>query len=156
FIDRFLNSNHAAMGGSGSDVPFSFDRTNALILVNPPGTLPGSTAYTINSLELIGIAKHNAPVAFPTIRHAPAISTPARPLTDFEPKALAQLRTGVDTTTAVDQSTRQVVGAIRAQNSCLRCHTGFKEGDLLGAFTYHLTQTPVAPPLGPSLPAISR
>jgi hypothetical protein len=30
----------------------------------------------------------------------------------------------------------RALGAIRFQNACKGCHSGMKEGDLLGAFTY--------------------
>ncbi len=96
-------------------------------------------SYGLDKLELIGVSKHDTPVAFVAKRHA-ADSTdfPTRPLTDFEKDALAQFAKGKNTASQPEANGRIVVGAIRAEQSCLQCHPGAKEGDVLGAFSYHL------------------
>ena len=64
-------------------------------------------------------------------------------MTDFETRALAALRTGkdIESTTGAAPDTIVVVGALRGDGSCLKCHTERKEGELLGAFTYTLRIT---------------
>ncbi len=117
-------------------------------------------AYRLDKVELIGIAKHDPPVAFIINRHsafsplargfnarspqqedAPATPTDIRPLTDFEKTALVEIKAGKD---VVDQpgpdGSCVIVGAIRAQEVCLQCHTGYKTGEALGALSYHLTK----------------
>ena len=61
-----------------------------------------------------------------------------RPRT-FEAVALEQLVAGAQVVRWNNVGGRpQAVGAIRATQSCLECHSKAKEGDLLGAFIYYL------------------
>ena len=111
---------------------------------NLSATQPAPAAYMIENLELIGIAKHETPVAFVVNRHilgnsaqrSPNLTT--RPLTTFETKALAELHPGVDVAEQTEKDGLLIVGAVRAQDACLRCHTSSKVGDALGAFSYRL------------------
>ena len=100
--------------------------------------------YALNSVELIGIARHATPVAFVVGRHGESTSTRERGLTDFERTALRTLRDGQEVVTRTRRNERLVVGAVRAtEEGCIRCHAGAKPGDLLGALSYRLTRTAV-------------
>jgi hypothetical protein len=95
--------------------------------------------YALNSVELIGIARHATPVAFVVNRHGASTTTRERALADFERTAL---RDGQEVVAGTSRNERFVVGAVRAtEEGCLRCHAGTKSGDLLGALSYRLTRT---------------
>jgi hypothetical protein len=61
----------------------------------------------------------------------------------FETASIKQLQTGSSMIMTRDGELWRGVGAIRALNSCLRCHDNHKEGDLLGAFTYFVKTSPL-------------
>jgi hypothetical protein len=144
-MHRFYTAEFLASDGFGiSRVPnmhfMSVDQSKRLMFSK---TLDGLTVYTpykVDSFELIGVAKHNPPVAFDiegqTHRTKP---TETRPLTDFEAKALKSLLAGQDIVIGNDASEYLVVGAIRAQPSCLECHQDQKKDAVLGAFSYRLS-----------------
>jgi hypothetical protein len=98
-----------------------------------------TAAYRIYSLELIGIAMHKPPVAFVVVRHKDnTASLNNRALTDFEESGIKQLQEGKQVVDQVVKTERLMLGAVRAEQSCIDCHTGSKIGDVLGAFSYHL------------------
>lgn len=113
------------------------------------------TRYYPGTMELVGLLQQDPPVAYRTdgtheVRGLPVGKLPskaahpeARALTAFETASLAQLHRGKDVVAAPADKTGAVllVGAIRAQQSCLECHDDKKVGDLLGAFTYKLGTT---------------
>jgi hypothetical protein len=101
---------------------------------------PDAGGYKLGSLELIGIAKHDTPVAFTDVFHEIAESRrETRALTAFEQKAIATLRTGGGSVVVEEKGNRRVVvGALRATAACKYCHPNYQEGDLLGALTYRL------------------
>jgi len=102
-------------------------------------TLEGRT-YKLGTLELIGIAKHDSPVAFVSSRHrfpGPQ-ARQTRPLTRFETTALQKLGAGDELSSETNGKTRTVVGALRADRQCILCHSDYKAGDMLGAFSYRL------------------
>jgi Protein of unknown function (DUF3365) len=94
-------------------------------------------SLTINTLELIGIAKHESAVVFTRIAHGPE-EAETRKLTAFEQHALTELMSGKEIVSSENDGSTLVVGAIRARTSCLSCHNTSKVGDLLGAFRYEL------------------
>jgi hypothetical protein len=97
--------------------------------------------HSLNTLELIGIARHSPPVAFVIESHQNPSVEKTRPLTSFEERALRVLRDGQEVAAATEGNTRLVVGAIRAEEGvCISCHAGVKPGELLGAFSYRLTR----------------
>ncbi|HEX4611339.1 MAG TPA: hypothetical protein VH092_24310 [Urbifossiella sp.] len=61
-----------------------------------------------------------------------------RPLDEFERLGLEAVRRGEELVWTPEAPTR-MFGAIRARAKCLRCHVNASEGDLLGAFTYYLS-----------------
>ena len=71
-----------------------------------------------------------------------------RALNDFEIIALERMKSGETGPWMAEAPDRGVgcfrmMGAIRARQDCLKCHSDYKEGDALGAFVYLLEQ--VAP-----------
>ncbi|MDB6075177.1 MAG: hypothetical protein JWO89_2817 [Verrucomicrobiaceae bacterium] len=60
----------------------------------------------------------------------------------FEDAAIKQLKAGHALVTYTEGHVIRAVGAIRASESCLRCHDQNKAGDLLGAFTYFAVSSP--------------
>jgi hypothetical protein len=122
--------------------------------------------FRVKEMQLIGIAKHDPPVAF-VLENSMAIS-PHRPsgkdaeippmgnmkdyktrsLTDDERRAIATLEANGNQEVVVTGQVLTlspapvvVVGPIRATKSCLDCHD-VKEGELLGAFSYTLEPLP--------------
>ncbi|MBL9117999.1 MAG: hypothetical protein JNJ83_23525 [Verrucomicrobiaceae bacterium] len=67
---------------------------------------------------------------------------PTRSLDEFERSALKQLQSGHALCYRRTGNVVRGLGAIRAMQSCLRCHEDAKEGDLMGAFTYHVSVYP--------------
>jgi hypothetical protein len=104
--------------------------------------------YKLGTLELIGIAKHDSPVAFVASRHRrPADQArQTRELTTFETEALRKLSAGAELSSETQGNRRSVVGALRADQNCILCHSGYKAGDVLGALSYRLdaAKPPVA------------
>ena len=105
---------------------------------------PAETArYELKRLELIGIARHAAPVAFVIGTHVDRSGVDrTRALTAFEQNGLDNLRLGHDTVADATTTGRAVVGAIRATGECTSCHGSATAGDLLGAFSYYLERLP--------------
>ncbi len=101
--------------------------------------------YQVERVGLIGIAEHFHPVAFITPGFLPSkadltnatfrATLRTRALTGFEVSALKQLKAGSNV--VEDQEKHLIVGAIRARESCLKCHDG-KTGTLLGALSYQM------------------
>lgn len=106
----------------------------------PKFTAYGYATWRIDSLDLISILKHKEPVAYLS-KHLPRMEelrdAPTRPLDEFEREHLGKVRAGQDLSAAMGARRVRMIGAIRAQERCLSCHTA-KENDLLGAFSYDL------------------
>lgn len=96
-----------------------------------------TNVYALDSIELIGVAKHNPPVAYTPFRHG-GMSRDTHPLTDFEEKSLKEILAGKDVVSGMDNTGTLVIGALRAKDECLQCHQDKKTGDVLGALVYHL------------------
>ena len=102
----------------------------------------GRAKYTLDSIELIGLLKPGAPVAYVPGPHTqkPA-DFKSRPLAEFETTALAGFRRGRDiVSTSDDAGELRCVGALRAAENCIGCHQDKTMGDLLGAFSYRLSE----------------
>jgi len=137
-------------------VPHRFDR------VPKPGRGVGPLdPWMITRLELVGLSKHETPVAY-IAEHIPQMDelrdAPTRPLDHFEQQALDRLRAAEDL--VIDETTHRIrmVGALRASQNCLQCHS-VKRGELLGAFTYELVPARALPAgrgAAPSEPSASR
>ena len=99
-----------------------------------------SAYWQVVRLELISLLKHENPVAYQSTflpRMDELQSVPVRPLEDFEQQALTKLRTDEDVVIIETGDRIQMVGSLRAAQSCLECHR-VQHGELLGAFTYEL------------------
>jgi hypothetical protein len=96
--------------------------------------------WRLETLDLVSLLKHPQPVTYIS-KHLPRMDelrdAPTRPLDDFEAGGLVKLRSGDELVTAQGPHRIRMVGALRAREECLRCHTG-DPGDLLGAFSYDL------------------
>jgi hypothetical protein len=98
--------------------------------------------WTLQTLDLIGIALHAEPVAYIS-EYLPRMdelrAAPTRSLDDFEAAGLTALERGEELFVRDRGEERRMLGAIRAAHQCLACHGG-ERGDLLGAFSYRWTQ----------------
>jgi len=143
FIERFLASDGFGVSRMGTT---AMSVNDSMHLVLDGGKANPASVYKIDSLELIGIAKHPHPVAFPVQQHQANVRAlitavvVTRELTDFEKQALVNFSRGREVSADYDSmGGRMVVGAVRAQASCVSCHPGAKVGDVLGAFSYRLS-----------------
>ena len=135
FTDRFLGA-----------VGFGYSR-----MVAPPMVVTDfmwlnidGEGYKLGTLELIGIAKHESPVAFVDILHNfPESRRQTRELSAFEQTAIRKLAAGENVVVETAGNRRRVVGALRAGETCLRCHPGYGQGDMLGALSYRLDRARV-------------
>ena len=92
---------------------------------------------------LAAIAKRHAEVQqlpFPNVPHNQDGDLPIRELDAFETQALKVIREGHALVKTETHDHVRMLGAIRAQETCLKCHDDKKPGDLLGAFTYFITK----------------
>jgi len=64
-----------------------------------------------------------------------------RPLDIFESTGVAELTDGKDLFIRTRGNVIRMLGALRATEQCLDCHTDRKKGDLLGAFSYTFVDT---------------
>jgi len=161
YVNKFIQS--AGFGGTRMTVPTMTIGSSIRLLLGQKVKMDGNEittvkAYKIDQLELIGIAKHDVPMAFVVSRHSgflinrPNQTTPSRwsapltvwgtrQLTDFEKSAVEQIKAGKQ---VADQPQADgsllVVGAVRAQEACIQCHDSYKAGDALGAFSFHLSK----------------
>ncbi len=172
YVNKFIQS--AGFGGVRMTVPTMTVDPSVRLMLGHEIKLDGPVltaveTYQVDQLELIGLAKHDPPVAFVVNRHsgflvnrpnqtsatrfsAPLTISGTRALTDFEKSALVEIKAGQN---VADQpqadGSRLVVGAVRAQAACIQCHDTYQVGDALGAFSYRLSpaslfdQTPPLP-----------
>jgi hypothetical protein len=142
FLERFRSA--VGLGRSRMVSPSLRVHDDMLLSLTVPSedaSPPETIRYQLESLELIGIARHAAPVAFVIGSHTDRSRVErTRPLRRFELRALASLRSANDDVVAETTNIgRDSVGAIRATSECTSCHSTSKEGDLLGAFSYRLS-----------------
>lgn len=152
FLKRFLQAQ--GMGFTRMAAPSLSPDDMMQLTISEAATSEGEKPapgqpYQLKSVELVGLAFHDPPVLFKQeLYHRPDVRPMQtfkrlpetyRALTDTEQKMLTTLVAGKEDTVAqTDKDQRLVFGAIRAQQSCLECHTTAKVGDVLGAFSYHL------------------
>jgi hypothetical protein len=94
------------------------------------------------SVDLIGLLRNSTPVAYVSekIARQEDEEPPTRPLDEFEFAGLTALNRGEHLFGRTREGVIRVLGAVRAQASCLACHKTKSEGDLLGAFSYTLRE----------------
>jgi hypothetical protein len=125
----------------------------------------GGKPHRIGKVQLIGIAEHKVPMVYQTHGDANRENikkAKTRVLTTGEDRALARVRNGNEWVMAASgqqpgESHSVLVGALRARESCLKCHDDNNKGDLLGAFRYEIYEVkhivPAAKPAKPVKPA---
>ena len=123
---------------------FGLSRTVQLPMRDRTGVLQlAGKRYSIERLELVGLLNGPEPIVYEPLRHKLPFNRTdfrSRQLSSFEQQALATLRKGqaVERSRSTDTDTVEIVGALRGDGACLKCHKTAKEGDLLGAFSYRL------------------
>ena len=123
---------------------FGLSRMPQAPMLDRSGTLRlAGKSYSIERLELVGLQTGPEPVVYVPRRHnLPFKRTDfqSRQLSGFERRALDLLRAGrtVERSPGADLDTVDIMGALRGDGSCLKCHTDAKQGELLGAFSYRL------------------
>jgi hypothetical protein len=114
------------------------------------GNWPVNSDWKIARLELVSVIKHDPPVAYVS-KDLPKMDelkdAPTRSLDAFELGALSKLRRDDDVVVEESAGGVRMLGALRAGTDCLTCHRGAR-GDLLGAFSYELRPSRVAPAPG--------
>lgn len=114
----------------------------------------GLDSYVVKNIQLVSLLKHDPAVVYPPVtvmqefnhhRNPPVAvkkdGQEPRALNDFEIAALKQLKEKKEN--MVVSGGTIMVGALRAEASCIKCHE-VDPGALLGAFTYTLEkQSPV-------------
>lgn len=141
YVERFIASE--GFGRARMPQPLMLDHSRRVAL--------DSDVYSVESLELVGILKQEEPIVYRPMPHRTGGGrhfSVSRKLTEFESKSLARLRQGEDLLLDQTEQGTFLIGAVRAQASCLECHTEKKQGDLLGAFTYKLRRAENRPPFG--------
>jgi len=106
-----------------------------------PGSSRGpgeSGEWKLERLDLVSLRKPSGPHVYlsenlPKVDALKTVDT--RLLDDFETRALARLRTADDVIIEESDGAVRMLGALRANNQCIRCHSGSR-GELIGAFSY--------------------
>lgn len=101
--------------------------------------------WAVRRLELVSLLKHEKPVVYVTEnlpRMEDTSRAKTRPLNEFEESALKSLARGEDVIAEATTNSIRMMGSIRANNSCLKCHD-VERGDLLGTFSYELQRDPL-------------
>jgi hypothetical protein len=102
--------------------------------------------WEVKNIDLIGLLKQPTPVAYVserTTRQTGEDEPPlpvSRHIDEFELAALTALQKGEELFGRSRDGVVRLVGAVRAEESCLSCHRDKEEGDLLGAFSYVLRE----------------
>jgi hypothetical protein len=139
----------------------SFHRESLLDFVNPRGfgwvksraevagfqphffrKMPKTERWQVRTIELVGLVKNKEPVVYVTgnlPRMEELAKMPTRQLDSFETVGLQILKKGENLSVSQYTAGLRMLGAIRAANNCISCHGG-DEGQLLGAFSYALSQ----------------
>ena len=97
-----------------------------------------SPSDSVEHVELVSLLVHDDPGVYVVnadaqFNHGSPIER--RVLDPFEELALDKVRQGAELVWSPEQPHR-MFGAMRATTDCLDCHTGARENDLLGAFSY--------------------
>jgi len=95
--------------------------------------------WEAKSIDLIGLLKNPAPVVYVSEKIADMDDQdqpPTRLLDPFEQAGLQALAKGENLFGRSRDGVIRLLGAVRAEASCVKCHRDKKEGDLLGAFSY--------------------
>jgi hypothetical protein len=116
-----------------------FGAVRMMVFRNARGIETG--AKEIDRVELVSLLKEEQPAAYVLDEMATpprARVARRRSLDEFEERGLQAVRRGADVVWS-PEAPKRMFGAVRAQQGCIDCHPGAREGDLLGAFSYFLT-----------------
>jgi hypothetical protein len=121
---------------------------NVLMFGGAHGGAADSPAdWKLERVDLVSLRKASGPAVYlsenlPKVAELKTADT--RLLDDFESRALARLRTDENVVIEQADGLVRMLGALRADNNCIRCHTGLR-GELIGAISYefhHKNHTP--------------
>jgi hypothetical protein len=119
----------------------------------PPPPPSGRLEWELCRLELVSLRRFGRPMVYATNRKLPRMDelshVPTRELNAFEAGALESLAKGEELAYAQQGKSVLAVGALRARDTCTKCHE-VRRGALLGAFSYEFG---VATPAGDAPPA---
>ena len=104
-------------------------------------------SLSLENLQLISLLRFEEPRAYvldhlPRMDHLSSEDIPTRELTEFELNGLEQLQADDDIVVSETENGLQMLGSLRAGNTCIDCHS-VKRGDLLGAFSYQFEKSAV-------------
>ena len=109
-----------------------------------------SDQWHINRIELVGMLLNDRPLVYiaqqgelPTMEDIGDRET--RELSEFETRGLEAFADGHDTYISASLNRIEMMGALRAADSCLQCHD-VQRGEVLGAFSYDILRAPVVKP----------
>jgi hypothetical protein len=139
----------SAIGFLGHGIDFVFEPALGIsTLADDPYPLPRDiNSWDLNRLELVSLLMHDefrvyVSENFPKMEELKSAET--RPLDSFEFLSLGKLFQSEDVVIESTQNRIRMLGALRAQDSCLECHS-VRTGELLGALSYELIrQIPVS------------
>lgn len=111
--------------------------------------------WHLNRMELVGMLASDrfrvyVSESLPAMNELAQVET--RPLDGFELEGLSQLLADQQLHVAATPNRIRMLGALRAGDSCLECHS-VRPGDLLGALSYELIRVPripLEPPVNPA------
>jgi len=95
--------------------------------------------WEAKSIDLIGLVKSDTPVVYLSEKVAEWDGhgeVPTRPVDEFELAGLHALAKGDNLFGRTRDGVIRLLGAVRAETSCIACHEDKQVGDLLGAFSY--------------------
>jgi hypothetical protein len=136
-LEDFLNSDRMGYA-RGVDYVVGFEPH--AMAATPNVKSDAFETWQIARLELVSLLKHDMPVVYvsddlPNLDELDRV--PTRPLDEFEETNLSKLRDGEYLLTLEDSTVIRMLGAVRATESCLACHS-VPTGTLLGAFSYEI------------------
>lgn len=104
--------------------------------------LKKSKVWKLNHLQLVSLLKHDQPRVYvsdqlPNMEKLSSDDAVTRGLNSFETRSLQELRSGKNHVLLQSKNRIQMLGAIRAEQSCLDCHS-VRKNELLGAFSYDI------------------
>ena len=105
--------------------------------------------FILKNLQLVSMLKYDSPRVY-ELEHLPRMDQlsqtdiKTRDLDLFESLALDRLKKGADIVTYSNSGQIRMLGALRANDICLECHTTKRAG-LLGAFSYKIENTRIRP-----------
>ena len=106
----------------------------------PTPIVVAAETWHVARLELVSLLSHDEPVAYVSDK-LPSLDDldrlPTRPLDRFEQSRLPRLSDGEELLSDDEPTMIRMLGAIRASETCLACHS-VPQRTLLGAFSYEL------------------